>query len=296
MPEGPVVTDAVLVRHNPVGVEELRLVPFSEVPVEAHRRNRQIGPAVADGEVAEVDVSRPHTVRRDLRVRCAGVAVHDDRRVDGWSHPSEGGCRPTQTCPVHSAGKSSMGMAWIARSPAAIARIASFRRARHWSPTAGPPGTPSVSNHCASRSVPKRTPRRRCRAISMPDVRAQARGRTGRPRVPLQIPVADAERETVQFIPPDELGLTATGEGPCDLRDLETLHGVHSCQVGELRIWHHPAVMRTVLPSGSSTMHNTHQSRTGTVRGARGDRPSSLREQGVDRLVAIDEELEHDPR
>ena len=74
-------------------------------------------------------------------------------RIGGRS-PIDAGSRPTHDSAVNSGGTSAMGIACIARSPSAIARIASDRRARHVSPTASSPGTASVTSHCASSSSP----------------------------------------------------------------------------------------------------------------------------------------------
>ena len=276
----------------PVGVEELRLVPFSEVPVEAHRRNRQIGPAVTIARSPKSTFPVHTAVRRDLGVFGAHASPWTTTGTSiGGRGPSEDGCRPTQTCPVHSAGKSSIGIAWIARSPAAIARIASLRRARHSSPTAGPPGTPSVSSHrVAVRAVVRDAegprpldahtlalqsiPVDRCASKSGAEAggasssyrrRARARGRHRRGRV----------RSSGLPDPPGCAGVP--GQRTSDLaspgRDQDRV---------AIRIVDHAHVGVEVGQERSAAPVVTD--------------PRQLGEQGIDRLVALDEELEHDPR
>ena len=46
-------------------------------------RDREVGPAVGDAELAEVDMTAPAAVVEDQRVRCAGVAVADHQLVGG---------------------------------------------------------------------------------------------------------------------------------------------------------------------------------------------------------------------
>ena len=128
--------------------------------------------------------------------------------------PSVSGLRPTQDCAVKAAGKSSMGIAWIARSPCAIARIASGRRARHSSPTAQTAGQ-------RRRHQPLRVLGRA--------VREHARGRMPRPdplealplplqvdagaaRIPLHEAVPDPEGQPAEFVAPDEFGLVVAGD------------------------------------------------------------------------------------
>ena len=59
MPEGPVAADPVLVGIDAAGVEQLVLVTFTEVPVETQRGGGDVGPAVTNGKVTEVDVAGP---------------------------------------------------------------------------------------------------------------------------------------------------------------------------------------------------------------------------------------------
>ena len=68
MPQRPVVTNSFVVRLHSVRVEQLGLMAVTKVPIETHRRHGQIGPAVADGQRAEVDIADPST-----RCRCANV-------------------------------------------------------------------------------------------------------------------------------------------------------------------------------------------------------------------------------
>src|SRR5690606_17729928 len=56
VPRRPVIADAVLVAGDPVRVEEGVLPAGAVVPVEAHARDGEVGPAVADAERPEVDV------------------------------------------------------------------------------------------------------------------------------------------------------------------------------------------------------------------------------------------------
>ena len=56
-PEQPVVTGALCVRLDPVGVEQQLLPAGSVVPPGTPRGNGQIGPAVSDPKVAEVDMA-----------------------------------------------------------------------------------------------------------------------------------------------------------------------------------------------------------------------------------------------
>jgi len=84
VPYGAAVADPFVVGFNVVGVEQLVLVPFAEVPVEAQRRESEVGPTVADGEIPEVDVARPGAAARDEGVGGAGVAV-DEHRPRAWS-------------------------------------------------------------------------------------------------------------------------------------------------------------------------------------------------------------------
>ena len=72
----------------------------------------------------------------------------------GGRGPSSDGVRPTQLLRVHCAGKSSTGSACRARSPVAMARSASGRRACHTGPIACSPGRAAVTSHCASASLP----------------------------------------------------------------------------------------------------------------------------------------------
>ena len=71
-------------------MEELGLVALTEVPVEAERGDREVRPAVADRQVAEVDVAGPRAVVGDEGVRGAGVAVDEDRVVDRWAGTERG--------------------------------------------------------------------------------------------------------------------------------------------------------------------------------------------------------------
>ena len=109
VPERPVVTDARLVSLDPVGLEEERLPPVAEVPVQAHAADGEVRPAVGDPEGAEVDVARPAAVVADDRVRCARVTVADDEVVAARRARSTGRL---------STGRDSC----IARRPSAIAR------------------------------------------------------------------------------------------------------------------------------------------------------------------------------
>lgn len=69
VPERPVVGDAFLVGVDAVGVEQLALVAFAEIPFDTHRRDREVGPTVAHGEVAEIDVAGPLAGVGGQRVR-----------------------------------------------------------------------------------------------------------------------------------------------------------------------------------------------------------------------------------
>ena len=69
VPEGAVVPHPVVIGTDAVGVEQLVLVTLTEVPVEAQRRDGEVGPAVADGEVAEVDVAGWSSRSRSMPVR-----------------------------------------------------------------------------------------------------------------------------------------------------------------------------------------------------------------------------------
>ena len=58
---------------------------FSEVPIETHRRDREICPPVADRKVAEVNVSDPFSDVVDEGVGRARITVDQDCLVDkGW--------------------------------------------------------------------------------------------------------------------------------------------------------------------------------------------------------------------
>ena len=153
----------------------------------------------------------------------------------GGRRPSAGGCRPTQTCAAQSPGKSSMGMAWIARSPVAMALIASGRRARH-----------SVADRRAAGERLGEQPLRVALHAVVDDAWRRMAGRepgephalaveidAGRCRVPLEEAVADPERQATEIVAPDELRLLVARERPCDSRQLQAAEGVLRSQVGE---------------------------------------------------------------
>src|SRR3954469_10107934 len=83
IPECSVVADALLVGSDAVGAPEELLERWGVVPLQAHGGHGKVGPAVADSQVAEVDVPGPCVVCSDERVRGTGIAVHDDGPVDG---------------------------------------------------------------------------------------------------------------------------------------------------------------------------------------------------------------------
>ena len=67
--------------------QERALPPGAVVPLGAHRRHGEIGPAIAHPERTEVDVRGPLPVVADQRVRAARVAVAHDQHVDGRCLP-----------------------------------------------------------------------------------------------------------------------------------------------------------------------------------------------------------------
>ena len=87
-----------------------------------------------------------------------------------------------------------------------MAAMASGRRARHWSPTAQPPGTAVVTSHWAIVVLAEVDDARRGMASGEP-LEAVALAREvdpGRARVPLHEPVADPEREPAELVAPLE--------------------------------------------------------------------------------------------
>ena len=117
MPEGAVIPDPILVGIDAVGVEQLVLLAFTEVPVEAQRRDGEVGPAVTDGKITEVDVAGPRSVDAMSVFGAQASPCTSTGSQYGGRGPSDGGWRPTHTCEVQPGGKSSMLTAWMARSP-----------------------------------------------------------------------------------------------------------------------------------------------------------------------------------
>ncbi len=154
----------------------------------------------------------------------------------GGRGPRDAASRPTQASVVHRGGKSSIRTAWIARGPAAMARIASGRRALHWSPTAEEPTRPrqatvghpvgAVVDHARCR-VPLRYP---LEPFPFPPEVDARRG-----WVPLQIAAIDAEGEAARVVTPDELRLSLAGQHECDAWHLQPIEGAQLRQLGEIR-------------------------------------------------------------
>ena len=170
-----------LVGRHAVGVEQVGLeLPRREVPVQRHRRDRQVGPPIGDAEVAEVDVPAAPAVVADQGVGCARVAVADHqpvggRRVGGYPRLAcrTGRCRPA-------------------------ARRASGAARRRWRARPSPVGRPSTGRRRCARAAPPcaatpaRTPAPAGRPGSHPPSAAgsarRAAGRRARPDRPSRTP------------------------------------------------------------------------------------------------------------
>src|ERR1022692_968648 len=80
--EQPIITGAVWIRGNPVGVEQGRLPAGAVVPRRAPGRDGQICPAVGHAERSEIDMAGPPAVVGEQDVRCAAITMADDQPID----------------------------------------------------------------------------------------------------------------------------------------------------------------------------------------------------------------------
>jgi hypothetical protein len=95
MPQSTVVAAALLIRFYAICVEELDLVPLTEVPLEAQGRNREVDPTITDSEVTEVDVAGPLPSCRDEYVQRACVPMNESR-VNDWRPRPQGRRRTSE--------------------------------------------------------------------------------------------------------------------------------------------------------------------------------------------------------
>ena len=240
VPQGAVVADTVLVDFDPIGVEELLLVTFAEVPIQAHRRDRQVCPAITDREVSEVDVARPEPLFGDERVGRARVAVDQDGIVDRGPGPE--GCRlpanPDLRRPIAREvvgrdgvdGPKSRGDGPDRLGPASPPFVANRRVAGKCLGDQPLPVTIDTVVDWFGRGMARGNPSETYEFTLEVDAR--------RRRVPLEESVAEPEGQASEFVSPHKFRLRDTGQLMRDARDGESVECVQASKMVEVRLSH----------------------------------------------------------
>ena len=236
VPEGSVVPNPFLVRYDAVGLEELVLVPLTEVPVEAERGDRQVGPAITHREIAEVDMSRPCPILGDEGVGRAGVAMNEHEFLQRGARPERrrSAIDPSLRGPL---GREVVDVEGVDRTqpggdgPNRFGATNTPRIADGWLTWHGGGDEPLGVDITAGGE----------------DLRGWVSGRdpletdafplevdAGATRVPLDEPIVDLERQPAQIVAPDEVGRSAVGELEHDGRNGIVAERVQRGERGEV--------------------------------------------------------------